>query len=129
MLWGLVLVVWNFSSQFMSRLYLGLTFFRPVFPLCISWKQQKMRGFFVFGVMQVENWRHWSSHRRFSFKKVFLKISQNSQQNTFAGIFFSIKLQAKAFPVNFAKFLTAPFYRTPPVVASAFRKSCCNYQS
>ena len=59
-------------------------------------------------------------------KKVFLKISQNSQGNTCAKVSFSIKLQAKlaglrpatllkkrlwrrCFPVNFAKFLRTPF--------------------
>ena len=34
-----------------------------------------------------------SSHRRCSIKKLFLKISQCSQENTFVGISFSIKLQ------------------------------------
>ena len=59
-----------------------------------------------------------------SCKKVFLKISQNSQENTCARVSFLIKLQAKVaglrpatllkkglwhkcFPVNFAKFLRA----------------------
>ena len=52
---------------------------------------------------------------------MFLEISQNSQENTCAGVSFSIKLQALArsfikketwhrcFPVNFAKFPRAPF--------------------
>ena len=34
-----------------------------------------------------------SSHRRCSIKKVFLKISQNSQKNACAGFSFLIKLQ------------------------------------
>ena len=39
----------------------------------------------------------------YSAKKVFLEISQNPQENTCA----------RCFPVNFVKFLRAPFYRTP----------------
>ena len=35
-----------------------------------------------------------SSHRRCSVKKVFLKGSQNSQENTCAKVSFLIKLQA-----------------------------------
>ena len=63
---------------------------------------------------------------------MFLKISQNSQENTCVGISFFDKfadlrpatllkerLQHRCFPVNFVKFLRAPFfYRTSPVAAS-----------
>ena len=63
--------------------------------------------------------------QRCSVKKVFLEISQNSQENTCARVSFSIKFQAapatllkkrvwyRCFPVNFAKFLINFFYRTP----------------
>ena len=56
-----------------------------------------------------------------SVKKVFLEISQNSQENTCARVSFLKKLQTmacnfikkrlwhKCFPVNFAKFLRTPF--------------------
>ena len=57
------------------------------------------------------------------YKNLPLKISQNSKENTCAGVSFLIKLQAKAcniiqkrdsdiscFPVNFAKFLRTPFF-------------------
>ena len=55
-------------------------------------------------------------------KKVFLEISENSQENTCATVSFLIKLQAaratllkkrlwhRYFPVNFAKFLRTPFF-------------------
>ena len=54
------------------------------------------------------------------WKKVFLEISKNSQENTCAKVSFLIKLQAycnfikkrlwhRCFPVNFAKFLRTPF--------------------
>ena len=61
-----------------------------------------------------------SSHQRCSVKKVFLEISQNSQENTCARVSFLIKLQdwsarllkkrlwQRCFPVNFAKFLRKP---------------------
>ena len=38
--------------------------------------------------------RDRSSHQRCSVKKVFLEISQNSQENTCARVYFLIKLQA-----------------------------------
>ena len=55
--------------------------------------------------------------RTCSVKKVFLKISQNSQENTCASLFFNLsffilkkRLQRSCFPVNFAKFLKTPFF-------------------
>ena len=68
--------------------------------------------------------------RRCCVKKVFLEISQISQENTWARVSFLIKLQAKlrlqlhqekkiwckCFPVNFAKFL-----RTPPLQSTSRR--------
>ena len=42
---------------------------------------------------------------------MFLEISQNSQENTFARVYFLIKMQAwglRCFPVNFVKFLRTP---------------------
>ena len=56
-----------------------------------------------------------SSHPEMFFKRVLLKISQNSQENTYARVSFVINMQADAgnfikketwhrcFPVNFAK--------------------------
>ena len=65
-------------------------------------------------------WR--SSHRRYSVKKLFLEIWQNSQENTCARVSFLIKLHAVAcnftkkrcsgtacFSVSFAKFLRTSF--------------------
>ena len=64
-----------------------------------------------------------SSRQRCSINTVFLKISQNSQENTCARVSFLIKLQAsqpatllkkrlwhRCFPVNFAKFLRTTFF-------------------
>ena len=63
--------------------------------------------------------------RRCSVKKVFLEISQNSQENTCVRVFFSNvpglrpatllkkKLWHRCFSVNFAKSLRPLFYRTP----------------
>ena len=49
-----------------------------------------------------------------SIKKVFLKISQNSQENTCARVSLLIKLQAwglhRCLPVNFAKFSRTHFF-------------------
>ena len=63
-----------------------------------------------------------SGHQRSSMKKVFLKVWQNSQENTCARVSFLIKLQAwglqlylkkrlwpRCFAVNFVKFFRTPF--------------------
>ena len=63
---------------------------------------------------------------RCSVKKVFLKISQNSQENTCArkrlrpATLLKKRTWHRCFPVNFVKFLITSFYRTPFVAASAF---------
>ena len=55
--------------------------------------------------------------QRCSLKKVFLKISQNSQENTCTRVSFSIKLQAQT--CEFCEILKNTFfYRAPPVAAS-----------
>ena len=41
-----------------------------------------------------------SSHRTYSIKKVFLKISQDSQENSCARVFFLIKLSTVFFAEN-----------------------------
>ena len=46
----------------------------------------------LFGITQKLN---RSSHRRCSIKKLFLKISQNSQENTCPRVSFLIKLQSR----------------------------------
>ena len=51
--------------------------------------------------------------RRCSVKKVFLEISQNSQENTCARASFLIskkRLWHSCFPVNFVKFLSTTFF-------------------
>ena len=67
--------------------------------------------------------------RRCSVKEVFLKISQNSQENTCARVSFLIKLQAlgtlaQVFSCEFCEISKNPLsYRTPPVAASVSCKS------
>ena len=64
-----------------------------------------------------------SSHRRYSVKKLFLEIWQNSQENTCARVSFFNKVASlrpatllkkrlwhRRVPVNFAKFLKIPFF-------------------
>ena len=58
---------------------------------------------------------------RCSVKKVFLKISQNSQENpcTLRPATLSKKrLWRRCFPVSFAKFVRTLFHRKPPMAAS-----------
>ena len=83
---------------------------------------------------------HRNSHRRCSKKKVFLKILQNSQENTCARVSFSEKLADrgpatvlkkrlwhKSFPVNFVKFLRTSFLNTTSGVASSFPSSIYDF--
>ena len=66
--------------------------------------------------------------QRCSLKTVFLKISQNSQENTCARVSILIKLR-RCFPVNFAKILRIPFLKdthkekAPSNETPALRKS------
>ena len=54
-----------------------------------------------------------SSHQRCSVRKVFLEISQNSQENTCASArpetLLKKRLSHRCFHVNFVKFLSTPF--------------------
>ena len=61
-----------------------------------------------------------SSHRRCSLKKVFLEISQNSQENTCARVSFLMKLQASGQQKNCEISKNTFSYRTPLVAASVF---------
>ena len=92
--------------------------------LNIFWLRFMIKIFSEFIHIEAVDWRC-------SVKNVFLKISQNSQENTCVEVSFLIKLQAwlvtllkKRFPVNFAKFLRTLFlrkfklHRTSPVAAS-----------
>ena len=60
-----------------------------------------------------------SSHRRYSVKKVFLKILQNLQANACVRVSFFIKLLAQVFFCEFCEIIMSTFsYRLPLVVAS-----------
>ena len=74
-------------------------------------------------IKELKKVRNRSSHRRFSVKKVFLEIWQNSQENTCARVSFFNKVAGlrpatllkkrlwhRSFPVNYAKFLKIPFF-------------------
>ena len=68
-----------------------------------------------YQVQRIKSLDHYidrSSHQSCSIKKVFLEISQNSQENTCARASFLIKLH-RCFPVNFAKFLRTAFLQNP----------------
>ena len=90
-----------------------------LYPLCFWNKILSMQYFFlyVFNLHMRFHFMISSSAeavvRKCSVKKLFLKISQNSHENTCVRVSFLIKLQAetwrRCFPVNFAKFLRAPF--------------------
>ena len=86
--------------------------FKSVFHLAAILSLKK----YVLNIIETE-----AVARRSSVNKVFLEISQNSQENTCARGSFVIKLEAwpatllkkslwhRCFPVNFPKFLRTPF--------------------
>ena len=71
-----------------------------------------IRGVIIYQLVNYESPE--AVARRWSVKKVLLKISQNSQENTCARVsFFSSftkkRLMHRCVPVNFAKFFRTPF--------------------
>ena len=66
-------------------------FLRPIF--CYSFELRKLYARVFMDKWIINPRRTRSSHQRCSMKKVFLEISQNSQENTCARVSFLIKLQ------------------------------------
>ena len=60
-------------------------------------------------LQKISEWEYRSSHQRCSVKKGFLKISQNSQENTCARVSLKKRHWHRCFPVNFPKFSRTPF--------------------
>ena len=91
----------------------------------------RFSAFFYITVFATQNFSE-SVVQRCSIKKVFLKISQNLQENTYARVSFLINLQvwgnfikkeaqAQVLSCEFCKILkNAFFHRTPPVAVSDF---------
>ena len=88
----------------LTNSFLRLLFQSPVLP--VSLQTTKMDSF----ATEVKD---RSSHRRCFIKKVFLKISQYSQENTClkACNFIKKRLQHRHFSVNIAKFLRTPILK------------------
>ena len=64
----------------------------------------------MFHINSVRIGIYRNSQRRRSITKVFLEIPQNSQENACARVsLLKKRLWRRCFPVNFAKFLRAPF--------------------
>ena len=89
-----IIRIFQFNKCFSHGCF--LTHFMRLVSSDTPWKHQK-----TFGVAQ-----------RYSVKQVFLEISQNSQENTCARLFFNkiACLRPRWFPVNFVKFTRTPFY-------------------
>ena len=64
-----------------------------------------------------------------SVKKVFLEISQNSQENTCARVSFLIKLQAwpGVFSCKFCEIFKKTFLYRKPLVAASGNENCYFY--
>ena len=107
-LWNTIILMWLFSNHFkllmrMDRIY-------------AIWIKIGIN----IGLQATIKMTKTSSHRRRSVKKGVPRISQNSQENTYAKVSFWIKLQGpatllkrrlwhKCFPVSFTKSLRTPF--------------------
>ena len=101
-----------FPSNFNIRYYFCLEWSSNL--ICYSCSLIRIWHFFfcLFHSISVETEVIEAVNQSCSVKKVFLEISQNSQENTCARVYFLIKLQAtgnRCFPVNFAKFLRTPY--------------------
>ena len=94
-------------------------------------KYEKCHAKTIKQLIIIMKWNTEAVAQKCSVKKVFLKIWQNSQENTCAGVYFSITLQAsglqlylketlaKVFSIEFCEiFKNIYFYRTPLVTAS-----------
>ena len=129
---------WKTSHNVITQNMSFFITFRAIAPILYSLKHHSIKGFVfrrykigaffrnVLSMTVTNNLKRGirTSHWRYSVKKVYLKISQGSQENTCAGVFFNIvagpegynfikkRLQHKCFPVRFATFLTKPFWRT-----------------
>ena len=77
-------------------------FVRPV--LLLLWT--KVIFFILQKINNKKLTKHKSSRLEVFCKKVFLEISQDLQENSYARVSFH---QYRCFPVNFAKFLRTPF--------------------
>ena len=100
--------------------YLGIPkldweFFKRLFGKC---KQTKFSADLLILTKKIFNGKLFLCNvskqfvQRCSVKQVFLEISQNSQENTCARLFFNkiACLRPRWFPVNFVKFTRTPFY-------------------
>ena len=82
----------------------------------------KCLTFFCQFISLLKNIHYRSSHQRCSVKKMFLKISQNSPENTCACNFITKETLAQVFFCKFCEISKNTFsYRTPPVAASAIK--------
>ena len=109
------------SGKFLTKL-LTASFCKKAPSYMCDWVLNTPLGLFFYTVYVLLEFQHDHSEavvRRCSVKKVFLEISQNSQENACARDSFLIKLQANfiknefwhsCFPVNFSKFLRTPFF-------------------
>ena len=77
-----------------------------VLPRSPNWMTHSLRSFILgclaknselFSISYFVLWFYRSSHRRCFVKKVLLKISQNSQENTCTGVSFYIKVAGLRF--------------------------------
>ena len=90
---------WNFAQQPLRDLKISLPFGSTTY--LISLQHFDLKRFRYFTIIYTNNYAKFhsldkvyeSSHQRCSIKKVFLKNSQNSQENTCAKVSFLIKLQ------------------------------------
>ena len=89
----------------LSSFSIDVSYLFPVLNMTWDW----FHAFTLFNsifsfCMSLEAFTH-----RCSAKKVFLEISQNSQENTCARASFKKRVWHRCFPVNFVIFLRTPF--------------------
>ena len=101
--------------SYLGILKLDREFFKILFGKC---KQTKVSADLLILTKKIFNGKRFfvkcveTVVQKCSAKQVFLEISQNSQENTCARLFFNkvAGLRPRSFPVNFVKFTRTSFY-------------------
>ena len=72
------------------------------------WRANQWTGFYMIGTSVMQELNHLRGMFFLEAAEVFLKILQNSQENTCARVFFLTKLQTEHFYLEMLLFLSPP---------------------
>ena len=115
---------WSVCCRFIvGRSFTKKKFLRKILRKIYLEAIHRRKGVFSRAPTIQLSWKHWSSHRRCSVKKLFLKISQISQENTCARVSFVIKLQPPMPKCDFNEVANQLYFANQLYCKSALLKS------